>query len=263
MSRFPARWLIASRPPQPPRTSTRSPATLGVARRGGGIRRTVPAMGDRGPLRRAAAAAGSRRRAIRRRRRALRAHQDARAQRRAIDACRIGARWSGVSSAVRRRPTAFSRGWSSACSRARPCRPCRKSRAWPPCLISTTSLARIRNAPSTIAVIRSGRTDRRKSRNGCWRRCARTPRARAAGADLECAVAGWIAYVAAGAQRYGARWTPNDPFAGEIITRAERAGTFRELAQVGAEPFRDLRRRPSGGVVRRPHRRASRRAVGS
>ncbi len=48
--------------------------------------------------------------------------------------------------------------------------------------------------------------------------------------DLECAVAGWIAYVAAGARRYGARWTASDPFASEIIDRAERAASFRELA---------------------------------
>jgi fructuronate reductase len=49
--------------------------------------------------------------------------------------------------------------------------------------------------------------------------------------DLECAVAGWIAYVAAGARRYGARWTPDDPLAGLVIARAESAAGFVELAR--------------------------------
>jgi len=49
--------------------------------------------------------------------------------------------------------------------------------------------------------------------------------------DLECAVAGWIAYVAAGARRYGARWAPDDPLAGLVIARAESAAGFTELAR--------------------------------
>jgi fructuronate reductase len=48
---------------------------------------------------------------------------------------------------------------------------------------------------------------------------------------LECAVSGWIAYVAAGAKRYGARWAPDDPFAGLVIARAESAGDFSDLAR--------------------------------
>jgi fructuronate reductase len=48
---------------------------------------------------------------------------------------------------------------------------------------------------------------------------------------LERAVAGWIAYVAAGAKRYGARWAPSDPFALEVIARAEAAGGAIELAR--------------------------------
>jgi fructuronate reductase len=48
---------------------------------------------------------------------------------------------------------------------------------------------------------------------------------------LERAVAGWIAYVAAGAKRHGARWAPSDPFAAEVIARAESAGGAVELAR--------------------------------
>jgi fructuronate reductase len=52
-----------------------------------------------------------------------------------------------------------------------------------------------------------------------------------AATGLERAVAGWIAYVAAGAARYGARWAPSDPFAAEIAARAEAADDFVELAR--------------------------------
>ena len=52
-----------------------------------------------------------------------------------------------------------------------------------------------------------------------------------ASTGLERAVAGWIAYVAAGAKRHGARWAPSDPFAAEIIARAESAGDFVMLAR--------------------------------
>lgn len=48
---------------------------------------------------------------------------------------------------------------------------------------------------------------------------------------LERAVAGWIAYVAAGARRHGARWTPCDPFAAAIVARAGAAGDFIALAR--------------------------------
>lgn len=48
---------------------------------------------------------------------------------------------------------------------------------------------------------------------------------------LERALAGWIAYVAAGAKRYGARWTASDPFAADIISRAETAGDFVTLSR--------------------------------
>ncbi len=48
---------------------------------------------------------------------------------------------------------------------------------------------------------------------------------------LERAIAGWIAYVAAGAKRYGERWAPSDPFAAQIIARAETTGAFVELAR--------------------------------
>jgi fructuronate reductase len=48
---------------------------------------------------------------------------------------------------------------------------------------------------------------------------------------LERALAGWIAYVAAGAKRHGARWTPSDPFAADIIARADATGDFGDLAR--------------------------------
>jgi fructuronate reductase len=48
---------------------------------------------------------------------------------------------------------------------------------------------------------------------------------------LERAVAGWIAYVSAGAKRHGARWTPSDPFAFEIMARAEATGDYAVLSR--------------------------------
>ncbi len=47
---------------------------------------------------------------------------------------------------------------------------------------------------------------------------------------LTLAVAGWIAYVLSGAKRFGARWSPSDPWAAAIIERGEREGDFTALA---------------------------------
>jgi fructuronate reductase len=49
---------------------------------------------------------------------------------------------------------------------------------------------------------------------------------------LTLAVAGWIAYVLAGARRFGKRWTPSDPWSERIIASGERAGEdFEGLAK--------------------------------
>ena len=102
------------------------------------------------------------------------------------------------------------RDWSSACSGARPCPPCPRRRACDrPYLAS--SLARIRNSAIRHRCHQIG-TD--GSQKIAQRLLAPLRARRALGAparDLECAVAGWIAYVAAGAKRYGARWTPTIP----------------------------------------------------
>jgi fructuronate reductase len=53
---------------------------------------------------------------------------------------------------------------------------------------------------------------------------------------LACATAGFIAYLAAASPRFGARWTPSDPF----------AGALREIAQATAGDFEALARRALG-----------------
>lgn len=56
----------------------------------------------------------------------------------------------------------------------------------------------------------------------------------AAGASIDrlaCATAGFIAYLAAAAPRYGARWTPSDPFAGTLCEIAEAAGDVEALSR--------------------------------
>jgi fructuronate reductase len=94
-----------------------------------------------------------------------------------------------------------------------------------------TSLARIRNTAIRHRCHQIG-TD--GSQKIVQRLLAplRVRRARGlAATGLERAVAGWIAYVGAGAKRHGARWAPSDPFAAEIVARAESAGDFVALAR--------------------------------
>jgi fructuronate reductase len=94
-----------------------------------------------------------------------------------------------------------------------------------------TSLARIRNSAISHRCHQIG-TDGSQKIAQRLLSPLRAQRAKAAPAPgLECAVAGWIAYVAAGARRYGARWAPNDPLAGLLIARAESAESFSELAE--------------------------------
>jgi fructuronate reductase len=105
------------------------------------------------------------------------------------------------------------------------------ARGMPPDEYVTTSLARVRNDAIRHRCHQIG-TD--GSQKIVQRLLAplRARRERGLPApDLECAVAGWIAYVAAGAQRYGARWAPDDPLAGVVIARAERAAGFVDLAK--------------------------------
>jgi len=94
----------------------------------------------------------------------------------------------------------------------------------------TTSLARIRNPALRHRCHQIGADGSQKIAQRLLAPL-RARRARGLAAhDLECAVAGWIAYVAAGAPRYGARWTASDPFAAEIAARAEAAPSCAELA---------------------------------
>ena len=83
------------------------------------------------------------------------------------------------------------------------------------------SLARIRNTAIRHRCHQIGTDGSQKIASGCSGLCARGACAASPARDLECAVAGWIAYVAAGAKRYGARWRPSDPFAEPIIAQAQ------------------------------------------
>jgi len=47
---------------------------------------------------------------------------------------------------------------------------------------------------------------------------------------LTLSIASWIAYCVSGARRFGARWTPSDPWAGAVMAMAERIPDLRELA---------------------------------
>jgi mannitol-1-phosphate/altronate dehydrogenase len=48
---------------------------------------------------------------------------------------------------------------------------------------------------------------------------------------LTLAVASWIAYGLSGARRFGARWTPSDPYAETIIPIGEENSDWSELAK--------------------------------
>ena len=56
-------------------------------------------------------------------------------------------------------------------------------------------------------------------------------RAGLAADHLILAAASWIAYVASGASRFGARWRPSDPWAATVIAIAEANGDVRALAR--------------------------------
>lgn len=98
------------------------------------------------------------------------------------------------------------------------------------CYIAT-SLARIRNTSIRHRCHQIGTDGSQKivQRVTAPLRARRSRNLAATG--LEGALAGWIAYVAAGAKRYGARWTASDPFAAEIIARADSSGDFVALAR--------------------------------
>ena len=48
---------------------------------------------------------------------------------------------------------------------------------------------------------------------------------------LALGVAGWLAYVLAGARRFGGRWAPEDPLAGRIIAIGDQTGDFAALSR--------------------------------
>ena len=48
---------------------------------------------------------------------------------------------------------------------------------------------------------------------------------------LTLAVASWIAYGLSGARRFGARWTPSDPYAETVIAIGEKSSDWSELAK--------------------------------
>jgi fructuronate reductase len=48
---------------------------------------------------------------------------------------------------------------------------------------------------------------------------------------LALSAASWIAYCLSGSRRFGARWTPSDPYAETIIAMGDRISDFVELAQ--------------------------------
>jgi mannitol-1-phosphate/altronate dehydrogenase len=48
---------------------------------------------------------------------------------------------------------------------------------------------------------------------------------------LTLAVASWIAYGLSGARRFGARWTPSDPYAERAIAIGEKNSDWTELAR--------------------------------
>ena len=48
---------------------------------------------------------------------------------------------------------------------------------------------------------------------------------------LTLSVASWIAYCLGGSRRFGARWTPSDPYAETIIAMGDRISDFVELAK--------------------------------
>ena len=48
---------------------------------------------------------------------------------------------------------------------------------------------------------------------------------------LTLAVASWIAYGLSGARRFGARWTPSDPYAESVIAIGEENSDWTELAR--------------------------------
>jgi mannitol-1-phosphate/altronate dehydrogenase len=48
---------------------------------------------------------------------------------------------------------------------------------------------------------------------------------------LTLAIASWIAYGLSGARRFGARWTPSDPYAESVIAIGEENADWPELAK--------------------------------
>jgi fructuronate reductase len=48
---------------------------------------------------------------------------------------------------------------------------------------------------------------------------------------LALGVASWLAYVLSGAERFGARWSPDDPLASRVIRIGEQTGEFAALSE--------------------------------
>ena len=142
------------------------------ARSGRGRRRAVPAMGDRGRVRRRAAAFRPRRGAVRPRREAVRARQDARPQRRPIDArASRRARRPRVHLSGRRRSGAF--GPHAPDARARDLlHPAEGRGDGGRAATSTSRWPASATSPSVTDATRSAPTDRRRSSSVSSIRCA-------------------------------------------------------------------------------------------
>ena len=73
--------------------------------------------------------------------------------------------------------------------------------------------------------------DRRRSSSVSSIRCASVSRQASRAGLLTLAVASWIAYGLSGARRFGARWTPSDPYAETVIAIGEKNSDWSELAK--------------------------------
>ena len=196
------------------RRTSRSWSSVRLSRQRRRRRRAVPPMGDREPVRRPRAAMGSRRRHFRRRRDAVRASQDARAQRRAVRRSAYLGVLAGHEHtsddiadpllvafrpphADRRKPADAAAGagrLARSLCRAEP-RPPAQHRDPPPQPPDRhRRLAEDRPAPAQS-----------RSASGCGAakasRCCRSP------------VAAWMVYLIRASNRFGRSWSADDPYA--------------------------------------------------
>ena len=205
-----------------------------------GRRRAVPPMGHRGQVRRRATAARPGRRRVRARTRGLTSRSRCAFSTPRNRRSRIKARSSASSSAMRPPPIRCFPRSPAGCSSARLPPLCRRSRRWRP---RPTSISRWRASatpPFATAAIRSARTDRRRSFSVSSIRCASASPPGGRADLLTLSVASWIAYCLSGSRRFGARWTPSDPYAETIIAMGDRISDFVELAKSVLAIARDL-----------------------